>query len=213
MVSPFQFWLSVKQLRPYDAVTDPKCPPGSCKKVMSALPPKADIRSAPVCLGQKQTFAPQKSHVRFTPNSGHSQCKHRCPLRAISGLCRKSRKTALATVSLVWLTARPPQLSMRCISTHIDSNDDMGNSLRTGSADNTRSRNRRDDIRSHKDSHSRTRKGRSRKSTDSRRSKDNRIHSSQRSRDALQRRSVNRCRGRRRNRPSPTPSRRRASPI
>jgi hypothetical protein len=36
-------------------------------------------------LGQKQTFAVQKGHVRFTPESGHVQCNSVCPLCANSG--------------------------------------------------------------------------------------------------------------------------------
>jgi hypothetical protein len=33
-------------------------------------------------LGQKRTFA-AIGDVRFTPESGHVQCKQRCPLRAV----------------------------------------------------------------------------------------------------------------------------------
>jgi len=36
-------------------------------------------------LGQKQTYAVQKPHVRFTPESGHMQCTRPCLLWAISG--------------------------------------------------------------------------------------------------------------------------------
>jgi hypothetical protein len=32
-----------------------------------------------------QTFASQKSHVCFTPESGHVRCNLGCPLRARSG--------------------------------------------------------------------------------------------------------------------------------
>jgi hypothetical protein len=31
-------------------------------------------------LGQRQTFALQQSHVRFTPESGHWRCTNQCPL-------------------------------------------------------------------------------------------------------------------------------------
>ena len=36
-------------------------------------------------LGQKQTCAVAKRHVRFTPESGHVQCTRVCPLCANSG--------------------------------------------------------------------------------------------------------------------------------
>jgi hypothetical protein len=36
-------------------------------------------------LGQKQTFAPQKAHARFTPESGHVRCTSLHLLWAISG--------------------------------------------------------------------------------------------------------------------------------
>ena len=39
-------------------------------------------------LGQKQTFAAAKGHVRFTPESGHVQRTSRCPLCANSGHAR-----------------------------------------------------------------------------------------------------------------------------
>ena len=36
-------------------------------------------------LGHKPTYAVQKGHVRFTPESGHKRCKMRYPLWANSG--------------------------------------------------------------------------------------------------------------------------------
>jgi len=38
-----------------------------------------------VRFGSKADIRVAKSHVRFTPKSGHLQRKHRCPLRANSG--------------------------------------------------------------------------------------------------------------------------------
>ena len=46
-------------------------------------------------LGQKQTFAVQNAHVRFTPKSGHMQCTSRCPLSAISGHSRRTKACPL----------------------------------------------------------------------------------------------------------------------
>ena len=36
-------------------------------------------------LGQKQTYAVRKGHVRFTPESGHVRRNYECPLWAKSG--------------------------------------------------------------------------------------------------------------------------------
>jgi hypothetical protein len=36
-------------------------------------------------MGQKETFALQKRHVRFTPKSGHVRCNSPCLLWANSG--------------------------------------------------------------------------------------------------------------------------------
>ena len=38
-----------------------------------------------VRFGSKADICNANRHVRFTPNSGHVQCKHRCPLSANSG--------------------------------------------------------------------------------------------------------------------------------
>ena len=46
-------------------------------------------------LGQKQTYAVRKGHVRFTSESGHVQCNYRCPLWANSGLVQRSNKASL----------------------------------------------------------------------------------------------------------------------
>ena len=44
-----------------------------------------------VRFGSKADICSAKAQVRFTPNSGHSQCKNRCPLCAKSGLAKKER--------------------------------------------------------------------------------------------------------------------------
>ena len=48
-------------------------------------------------LGQKQTYAPQKSMSAFTPESRHVQCNRRCLLRANSGYSAIHSNTSSAT--------------------------------------------------------------------------------------------------------------------
>src|SRR5262249_46822185 len=126
-----------------------------------------------------------------------------CPLWVTSRDCTEKLRDRLAAVSGSGLTVRPlTQLSTRSNSTHIDSSDDRGNSLRIDSAGNTRIRSMRDDIR-HKDSHSRTRKARSR----SRSSTDRNSRNSHGSTERSQRRLVTRFRAPPRTRPTPPPNR------
>jgi len=48
---------------------------------------------ANVRFGSKADVRAAKSHVRFTPESGHVQCSSRCPLRAKSGHDQKNAKS------------------------------------------------------------------------------------------------------------------------
>ena len=53
-----------------------------------------DFLSDPdVRIGSEADMCSAKSHVRFTPESGHVQCTHACPLSAKSG---HSNRSALA---------------------------------------------------------------------------------------------------------------------
>ena len=45
---------------------------------------RAAVNALMSALGQKQTFAVHKPHVRFTPESGHQLRHMECPLRAKS---------------------------------------------------------------------------------------------------------------------------------
>ena len=66
---------------------------------MSALGQNADIRAA-------------KSHVRFTPNSGHVRCKERCPLCANSGHSGIHSITSSARESTAGGMVRPSALAV-----------------------------------------------------------------------------------------------------
>jgi hypothetical protein len=59
------------------------------QEAMSALPPKADMCGATsdVRFGSKADMCGARAHVRFTPESGHMQRNHRCPLWAKSRHC------------------------------------------------------------------------------------------------------------------------------
>jgi hypothetical protein len=70
---------------------------------MSAPTPKAEIswRQLNVRFGSKADMCSAKGHVRFTPESGHSQSEFQCPLSANSG-CEKD---------LAWCVANPGERS------------------------------------------------------------------------------------------------------
>src|SRR5262245_8416339 len=80
-------------------------------------------------LGQKQTCASQKamsalpriaiakansrkSHVRFTPESGHVRCKRECPLWANSGHCEHYSISSSARPISVFGTVMPNALAV-----------------------------------------------------------------------------------------------------
>ena len=50
------------------------------RQILSAESLQINVR-----FGSKADMCSAERHVRFTPNSGHAQCKNRCPLCANSG--------------------------------------------------------------------------------------------------------------------------------
>ena len=55
-----------------------------------------------VRFGSKADICNANRHVRFTPNSGHVRCKHRCPLSANSDI----REMTCAKRKTTWLVAK-----------------------------------------------------------------------------------------------------------